>query len=371
MRADQLDDMDHVFIQLSTSLFEGRHEDATAIARRVLRAIGHRRPDLLDQVSKLMAIADDGMARSTALHRPVPVDSESRLELLRREEKVEFPITPTWPAEVESALNEVIRERKEANLLRDAGLSPTRSLLFVGPPGVGKTLAGRWLASRLERPLLTLDLAAVMSSFLGKTGNNIRVVLDYAKGSPSILLLDEFDAIAKRRDDSSDVGELKRLVTVLLQAVDEWPPDGILIAATNHPELLDSAVWRRFEKLVEFPFPTRREIESTLAVLWGQSTPELQKYYQILSSLYQGKSFADVSSAVIRAKRQAVLDKKQFHDVLADLISKAQEAASFDVRMQAAKTLRQLGYSQRNISGITGLARATLKKYTEKKRVVQ
>ena len=94
-----------------------------------------------------------------------------------------------------------------------------------------------------------------MSSYLGRTGSNIRHVLDYAKGVDGVLLLDELDAIAKRRDDATDVGELKRLVTVLLQEIDDWPSSGLLIAATNHPGLLDPAVWRRFELRVSFPMP--------------------------------------------------------------------------------------------------------------------
>jgi len=98
-----------------------------------------------------------------------------------------------------------------------------------------------------------------MSSFLGKTGSNIRVVLDFARRQPCVLLLDEFDAITKRRDDSAEIGELKRLVTVLIQAIDEWPADGLLVAATNHPELLDPAIWRRFDRVVEFPLPTSSE----------------------------------------------------------------------------------------------------------------
>ncbi len=108
---------------------------------------------------------------------------------------------------------------------------------------------------------MVLDLSAVMSSFLGRTGNNLRVVLDYAKASHGVLLLDEFDAIAKRRDDTVEVGELKRLVTVLLQEIDVWPSDGLLIAATNHQELLDPAVWRRFDAVIRFSLPSRTEME--------------------------------------------------------------------------------------------------------------
>jgi len=153
----------------------------------------------------------------------LPVDVDTRLELLRRDLVAAPEVEPTWPEEVEAQLTEVIEERSREKDLSAAGLAPTRSMLFVGPPGVGKTLAARWLASRLRWPLLTLDLAAVMNSFLGRTGTNLRTVLDYARKAQSILFLDEFDAIAKRRDDASDVGELKRLVTVLLQEVEECP----------------------------------------------------------------------------------------------------------------------------------------------------
>src|SRR5690606_32775240 len=108
-----------------------------------------------------------------------------------------------------------------------------------------------------NRPLLILDLASVMSSYLGRTGTNLRHVLDYAKSLDCVLLLDELDAIAKRRDDRGEIGELKRLVTVLLQQIDDWPPKSLLIAATNHADLLDPALWRRFDVTLEFPIPDR------------------------------------------------------------------------------------------------------------------
>src|SRR2546427_8279310 len=98
-----------------------------------------------------------------------------------------------------------------------------------------------------------------MSSYLGKTGANVRAVLSHAQEQPCVLLLDEFDAIAKRRDDDSDVGELKRLVTVILQTIDDWQPTSLLVAATNHSDLLDPAVWRRFDVTLQFDLPNHKQ----------------------------------------------------------------------------------------------------------------
>ena len=118
---------------------------------------------------------------------------------------LEVDAEPILDAGVKRALEQLIFERQRDQELIKQGLSPTRSIIFTGPPGVGKTLAARWVARELHRPLLTLDLSAVMSSFLGRTGANVRHVLDYAKSVDGVLLLDELDAIAKRRDDATDV----------------------------------------------------------------------------------------------------------------------------------------------------------------------
>ena len=171
------------------------------------------------------------------------------------------------------------------------------------------------MARELRRPLLTLDLSAVMSSFLGRTGANVRHVLDYAKSVTGVLLLDELDAIAKRRDDTTDVGELKRLVTVLLQEIDDWPPTGLLIAATNHADLLDPAVWRRFEMQVEFPLPTEASVHKAIETFLGTSkAPEV--WNNVLAVTLRGLSYSDIERELMLARRASVTRSIPLEDAL-------------------------------------------------------
>lgn len=172
------------------------------------------------------------------------------------------------PPELADAKQQILRaivaERAAALQLSRAALEPTKTLLLTGPPGVGKTMTATYLAAALELPLVTLDLAGLISSFLGRTGQNIRQALDAARATPCVLLLDEFDAIAKRRDDPSDVGELKRIVNVLLLELETWPAHGLLVAATNHAELLDRAIWRRFDRVLQLEMPDAGSREALL-----------------------------------------------------------------------------------------------------------
>ncbi len=294
----------------------------------------------------------------------LPVDNESRLSLLKV-----FNDGPEYPAPllddmVKNSLAQLIKERKQIKKLTALGLQPTKSSVFVGAPGVGKTITARWIAAQLGVPLFVLDLTAVMSSLLGKSGANLRAALDYAKRVPSVLFLDEIDAIAKRRSDDSDVGELKRLVTVILQEVDEWPATGLLLAATNHPELIDPALWRRFDLTIAFKAPDTEAVRLAIKRFLGPDFSSFEKWVGVISYALQNQSFSDIDREMQRFRRSLALGTGSAETLIEDLVRQRTphleraEQIEFAVMLDSDTSL-----SQRAIHDITGVSRDTIRKH--------
>lgn len=343
-----------MFVEVMNDALQGKRESLEMRLRIMIRKIKKDSPELASELSDMLMRATGTMhaMRGASIQRlPSPVDADTRQKLLVETYPVQVSIDPLWPEYISTSLVRFISEWEKREQLLENGLLPSRSLLMDGPPGVGKTLAAKWLAEKLDLPLMTLDLASVMSSFLGKTGNNIRAVLDYARSFPCILLLDEFDSIAKKRDDSSDVGELKRLVTVLLQAIDEWPNTSILVAATNHGELLDPAVWRRFDRVISFDYPSEELIEKFLI---KHEVP--QGISMNISNKLVGRSFAVIERSINQAKRNSILEGIPVNKAIVE------ELFENESLEQLVKQLYEKGMSQRLISSELSLSRPLVKK---------
>ncbi|WP_256776795.1 MULTISPECIES: ATP-binding protein [unclassified Stenotrophomonas] len=293
-----------------------------------------------------------------------PTDPDSNLDLVRIEDEPRPLHTLIWDPAVDRQVRQLVAERKGLLRLQENGLSAPKSVLFCGPPGVGKTESAREVAAALGLPLVILDLATILSSLLGKSGNNLRQVFQYAKRTPCVLLLDEIDAIAKRRDDSGDIGELKRLVTVLLQEIDLWPSTHLMIAATNHVQLLDTAVIRRFEQTINFPRPDALQLSALGNSLGSNGSAKMPAgWTTLLAEVLADTSYSDFVRDLNKVRRSAVLGgQKEGASAIKEIVQEKIDAMSKEARKRVAVSLVQdVKLPQREASRITKIARDTLK----------
>ena len=369
---DEMNEVQSDLAQLIRLALAEQTEDVRLFVARLVRKYRNTDPELAEQMNLYLRAKTP---RSSAPMRKVmhtalptqtlPVDDESRLSLLKVFKDEPSREQPLLSLDLEETLSQLIQERRQTERLASMGLSPTRSAIFVGPPGVGKTLTARWLASQLGVPLYVLDLTAVMSSLLGRSGSNLRTALDFSKRGPCVLLLDEVDAIAKRRSDDADIGELKRLVTVILQEVDEWPATSLLLAATNHAELIDPALWRRFDLVINFKAPEMPAVKQAIKRFLGQDYALFGRWIDILTFVFNGESFSDIERDLQRFRRAVALGTASDADLIEEFVKSRALVLERQGRIDLAVLLaKQTRLSQHTISDITGVSRDTIRKYT-------
>lgn len=235
---------------------------------------------------------------------PRDPDRDAALVELRRPEKTREDIVLSDA--LTRRLDRIEAEVRAREALARRGLPPKTRLLFIGPPGCGKTLCAEVLASELGLSILYARFDGIVSSYLGETSINLRRVFDYASRHPALLFFDEFDALGKSRDDMQEVGELKRVVSSFLQILDSYPRENLVVAATNHEGLLDEALWRRFDEVLYLGKPT----EFQLVRLMELRLRGVRKGMIDLAAFarqMQGFTFADAERVCFEASKAMVL----------------------------------------------------------------
>lgn len=262
-----------------------------------------------NKFNKLLAIHEEqtltpmGSSKGPSL----PVDNESRTTLA----DIIYPNDNNTDIILSKGnydkLNSFILGYKKADELDSLGIEVSNTLLLYGPPGCGKTKCAHYIAKELNLPLVVARLDSLISSYLGTTAKNIRNLFEFVQKTPCVLFLDEFDAIAKARDDSNELGELKRVVNSLLQNVDVMSKDSLLLAATNHENLLDSAVWRRFDYKLEMELPDTEALSKLIMLFLKGSLTLSEKELTELAVACKGLSGAEVEEIIKKSIRTAII----------------------------------------------------------------
>lgn len=303
--------------QLIKSGIEGDNDSFRQVSEAVIQEERQKHHMLLaNDLEKILygSFASQGAFSSSTkltLVKNVPLDKERNLPLVELKEPIRSLEDVVLTSNNMQLLEHILLEYNREEILRSHGMRPVERVLFCGPPGCGKTLSAEVLAFELNRPLCIIRLDSVVSSFLGETSANLRKVLDYIQSMPMVVLFDEFDALAKERSNNAEHGELKRVVNTFLQMLDGYQGPSLIIAATNHEAMLDSAIWRRFEEVMVFSLPTLVQVKKLLEIkLRGvrrdfEITPEI-------TGLFKKISHADIERILRRAIKDMILMSKEF-----------------------------------------------------------
>ena len=325
-------------------------------AKRIRRALGNSKASIL------------GLSKITPNGQPLPVDGESRLPIAD-EQKIDAGSVELFLSEENSRLTQqFLTFFRAASKLVANGVGISPSMLVYGPPGCGKTQLARYVASELGLPMITARMDSLISSYLGSTAKNLRQLFDHASSRPCVLFLDEFDALAKMRDDVHELGELKRVVISLLQNIDALGPDHVLLAATNHEHLLDPAIWRRFQYKMKLEQPDSCAREKMLRVFFGAfATPQI---IDLVVSISDGMTGAQLKQAAEVCIRSAVLADENslsapetIRAVLAaNPRTTAETIGSLPSQLKALRDLDKKKFTQARLADVFGISQTWVSK---------
>ena len=309
------------------------------------------------------------LGRST----PVPVDRETSAALA----EIIFPgdiesSAPLFNETVKQAINTIVEEWEHFDALAEIDIRPSKTCLIYGAPGTGKTRLALWIARELDLPVVLVRLDGLVSSFLGTTARNIGNLFSFANRYRCVLLLDEFDAIAKVRDDPQEVGEIKRVVNALLQNLDIRRDIGFTVGITNHPKLLDPAVWRRFEVQLEIPKPDFG-MRKAIAAHFMPPVKAPDSHLRLISWFTEGATGAEIESLVRTYKKATTVreeDKRglldtlrQFATLNAARVQSERRALLFEDSTSLFRAMRDdpiLNFSMADIGEISGKDKSTV-----------
>ncbi|NAY91157.1 AAA family ATPase [Muricauda sp. JGD-17] len=350
---------------------ESKRVELAAIS--LARNLKKENPEISTDINK--AISSFSLSGASAIRNagraPLPIDSDTQLHMANiLEPNKSIYLAPVLDNSINKRISSFLEERNKIELLLEKNIRPSTSILLTGQPGTGKTMLAKYIASELDKNLIVLDLSASMSSLMGKTGANLKKVLQYAKQNASVLLFDEFDAIAKKRDDSTDLGEIKRVVNILLMELEEWPVSSVFIGTSNHPELLDKAVWRRFDHTISIPLPGLPEririLQNELSNFLVESKID-DSIVQLIAEIFEGKSAADICKYANNVKRRNVLREEKplnsMFEEMEGLIESKKAKAKF---CSSAKKILGSNITVRDLAEITGLSPAGVQYHIQK-----
>jgi ATP-dependent Zn protease len=297
-----------LLIELTDAALAADYTRVRRAANSVAR--GLEEDGAVDQAKKLRALVRKrGVPlRASGYMESLPVDAKSRLPLV---EEQPWPSNAIFLGEHEQRIfNDFLSDVENIDRLNSKGLASRLGLMLSGPPGTGKTLLAGHIAARLGRPFYVVRLDSVISSLLGDTAKNIRTVFEFVPSRNAVLFLDEMDAVAKLRDDRHELGELKRVVNTVIQGLDMLDAHAVVVGATNHPHLLDPAIWRRFPYKIELGNPPQ-EVRADLWRYFLFEDKDDDGFSDLFAAISSGLSGADIETIALTARRHALLASRE------------------------------------------------------------